>query len=87
MANANYFPRDVMQQLGYPNVLIEFFLNLHDRTGGAKAVTQNLVEVNTGVTTAQADADSFQGVEMVGTYAAIEIERLKRRIEQLETLL
>lgn len=87
MANANYFPRDVMQSLQFPNVLIEFFLNLHDRTGGSQGVTQNLVEINTNVTEVQADADSFQGVDTVGTYAAMEIERLKRRIEHLETLL
>jgi hypothetical protein len=87
MANANYFPRDVMQQLQFPNVLIEFFLNLHDRTGGAQGVTQNLVEINTSVTNVESNADASAGPDMIGTYAAIEIERLKRRIEQLETLL
>lgn len=87
MAEASYFPRDVMQQLGFPNVLIEYFRNQFDRAGGSTAPTQNLVEINTTVVDNTETAESTIGLTDMALYLVAENDRLKRRIEQLEALL
>ena len=87
MADASYFPRDVMLQLGFPNVLIEYFRNQFDRAGGSASPTQNLVQINTTLAGNTATAESTIGLTDMALYLMAENDRLKRRIEQLEALL
>lgn len=88
MAEASYFPRDVMQQLGFPNVLIEYFRNQFERSGGSGTLVQDLSTVNTTITTITESVEATDGepISMV-PYLVAENERLKRRIEHLEALL
>lgn len=82
---ANYFPRDVMQRLGYPNTLIEFFHALYLRTGGSPSLTNNLVDINTSVTEINNSVDAI--AESAPPSVMVEVDKLRREVKELESLI
>ena len=85
MARAKYFPRDVMLKMGFPHVLIEYFLNLDERTGGSGAVALNLDDINTTITEINSSVDAIG--EFSPPSVMIEIDRLRRKVNELESLI
>lgn len=61
----------------------EYLKNLYERVGGSQSATTNLVTINTSVTEVSETVDSI-GVSAV---LMVEVDKLRRKVEELEALI
>lgn len=61
----------------------EYLKNLYERVGGSQTATTNLVDINTSITEVSDAVDSV-GVSAI---LMVEVDKLRRKVEELEALI